>query len=187
MVTAPIMAAINIATLGQSAAATSATKAAQVAKTVGTLQKAFNKVKSAITAAKGSLETLVGGAEKLKKIQKIVKVGKKTYKVASTVGKEIDLFSRDFADNFADMTSPEIDREINQRFGKEAAYQIKREWAMRQLSMNLEANGFATAKNVLALASVADPTGLISVANAFMHPICKGDAKFPTVTPLYNY
>jgi hypothetical protein len=187
MVSAPIMAAVNIATLGQSAAATSAAKAAQVAQTTSKLTATVNKVKGLINAAKGSVETLVGGADKLKKIQKVVKIGKKTYKVASTVGKEIDLFSRDFADNFADMTSPEIDREINQRFGKEAAYQIKREWAMRQLTLNLEANGFATAKNVLTLASVADPTGLISVANAFLHPVCKADAKFPTVTPLYNY
>lgn len=187
MVSAPIMLAVNIATLGQSAAATSAAKAAQVAQTTSKLTATVNKVKSLVTAAKGSVETLVGGAEKLKKIQKVVKIGKKTFKVATTIGKEIDLFSRDFADNFADMTSPEIDREINQRFGKEAAYQIKREWALRQLSMNLEANGFATAKNILTVASVADPTGVVSVVNAFMHPVCKNDAKFPTVTPLYNY
>ena len=191
MVQEPVMLVVNtatlIATLGQSAAATGAAKAGQVATTVTKLAASMNKVKNAFKAVKGSVEQLVGGPAKLAQIKKIVKIGKKTYKVASTIGSEIDNFSIEFANNFSDMTSPEIDAEINARFGKVAAYQIKKEWGARHLMMNLEANGFATAKFLLELVSIADPIGVTGVINAFLHPICKSDAKLPEVTPLYDY
>jgi hypothetical protein len=41
-------------------------------------------------------------------------------------------------------------------------------------------------KTALAAVSVLDPTGLVSVANAFMHPICKADSPFPNVTAINN-
>ena len=186
MVTAPIIAAVNIATLGSASAATSAAKATQVATSVSKLTKAVDTVKKAMTTAKVSVETIVGGADKLAKIQKVGSVGWKTFVASTAVGKEIDKYSKEFADNFEDFTSGEISREINQRFGKEAAYQIKRQWGIRHLTMNLEANGFSTAKNVMTLIGIADPTGLVSVVNAFLHPVCKADTPFPTVTARYN-
>lgn len=197
MVSAPIIAALNIISLGQASAATNAAKAGASVATGGAaaasqaaklskLTQLSNSIKATMTAAKGSVTTLVGGAQNLAKIQNVVKVGGKVYSATSTIGEQVNLFSKEFADNFDLMTSYEIAREIDMRFGKEAAYQIKRQWGIRHLSMMLEANGFATAKNVISLVSIADPTGLVSVGNAFAHPVCKDNTPFPKVTPLYN-
>jgi hypothetical protein len=191
MVISPIMAAVSLATFGAGSAATgganAAAKAAQAAASGNKLILAKNTITAALTAAKGNVATLVGGAQKLAKIQNVAKIGGKIYVASSAVGKQVDLFSKEFADNFDVLTSPEIAREIDQRFGKEAAYQIKREWGVRHLTLMLEADGFKTANNVISLLSVADPTGLSSVVNAFMHPICKNDTPFPKVNPLYNH
>ncbi len=185
-VTAPIMALISIVSLGSASAATAPAKAAQVAASVSKLAAGLAKVKKALTAVKGSVEALVGGAKNLANIQKAVKIGSKLYVAGSAIGREVDLFSKEFADNFDQWTSPEIAREIDQRFGKEAAFQIKRQWGLRHLTLMLEADGFATGKNVLSLVSIADPTGLVAVAEAFMQPICKPDFPFPKVAALYN-
>lgn len=186
-VTAPIMAVISIVSLGSASAATGAAKAAQIGASVSKLAAAVDKVKKALTAVKGSVEALVGGAKNLANIQKAIKIGGKLYVAATAVGRQVDLFSKEFADNFDTWTSPEIAKEIDSRFGKEAAFQIKRQWGLRHLSMMLEVDGFATGKNVLMLVSVADPTGVVAVAEAFMHPVCKSDSKFPNVTALYNH
>lgn len=185
MVTAPIIAAVNIASLGSAAAALAApAKAVQIGASVGKMTKAVTFIKSAMTAAKGNVTTLVGGAQNLKTIKQGVETGGKVFVVGSAIHREVDMFSKEFADNFAEMTSKEIDAEINQRFGTEAAYQIKRQWGVRHLSLMLEADGFAMAKDALAAVSVVDPTGLVSVANAFMQPVCKADTPFPAVTAL---
>ncbi|MBS1789115.1 MAG: hypothetical protein JST85_15410 [Acidobacteria bacterium] len=189
---------MNIISLGQTSAATTAAKAGSSVATGGAaaasqaaklskLTQLSNSIKAAMTAAKGNVTTLVGGPENLAKIQNVVKTGGKAFKANSPFEKEVDLFSKEFADNFDLMTSPEINREINKRFGKDAAYQIKQQWGIRHLSMMLEANGFATAKNVVSTISMADPTGLVSVGNAFAHPICKDNTPFPAVHPLYNH
>ena len=185
-VTAPIMAVISIVSLGSASAITAPAKAAQVAASVSKLAAAAAKVSKAFKAVNGSVEALVGGAKNLANIKNVVKVGGKLYVAASAIGREVDLFSREFAENFEVWTTPEIAKEIDQRFGKEAAFQIKRQWGLRHLTLMLETDGFATAKNMLSLVSIADPTGLVAVGEAFMHPICKSDSRFPTVTALYN-
>ena len=186
MVTAPIMAAVNIATLGSAAAATAPAKAAKIGESVSKMKKAYNSVKAALSAAKGDVTKLLGGEEKVNKIKETAKIGGNIYKVATVTGSQIHLFSKEFADNFEEMTSKEIAAEIDSRFGPEAAYEIKRQWGIYHLGLMLEADGFKTGKNLLTLVSIADPTGLVSVAEAFMHPVCKKDAPFPEVVALYN-
>lgn len=189
-VTAPIMAVISIVSLGSASAATggvkAAAKAAELAVKAGKLAQAAAKIKKAAQAVGGNIETLVGGAKNLAKIKQVSKVGGKVYVAASAVGREVDLFSKEFADNFDEWTSPEIGKEIDRRFGPEAAFQVKRQWGLRHLSMMLEVDGFAAGKNVLSLVSIADPTGLVAVGEAFMHPVCKSDSPFPKVTLLYD-
>lgn len=179
----PIMAAITLATWGTAGAAV---KAGKFASTAPKLAKAFETVKGVLAEAKGSLEKAVGGAENLAKLQQTIKIGGKLYKAGSAVGREIDHFSKEFADDFEDMTSPEIAAEIDRHFGPQAAYVIKKQWGLNTLYSRLNADGFATAKNVLEIVSAADPTGLVGVAEAFMHPLCGVDTPFPTVHPLYD-
>jgi hypothetical protein len=176
------MAGVSLASLGGGSGAAGGAKSAQLSASLGKMGAALDKAKATFKAAKGNIETIVGGAERLAKIKGTVAVGKTLYKIASPIGYEIDSYAREFADNFEDMTSPEIAGEIDKRFSQEAAYQIKREWGVRHLLLNMEANTFATVKNLLDLASVGDPTGLVGVINAFAHPLCKDDTPFPGVT-----
>ena len=181
------MAAITLATWGRASVIGGVAKAAKVAESASRLTKAFNAVKDVAAAAKGAVEKMVGGPENLAKLQQVKKIGGKFYKAASAVGKEVDLYSKEFADSFEEQTSPEIAAEIDRHFGKDAAYAIKRQWGISHLFGMLEADGFATAKNVITLVSIADPTGIVGVADAFMHPICGPNSPFPTVHPLYNH
>lgn len=182
----PIMAAITLATWGRASVIGGAAKAAKVAVSAGRLTKAFNAIKNVLTVAKGAIEKAVGGAANVAKLQQVQKIGSKFFKVASGVGKEVDHFTKEFANSFADQTSPEIAAEIDKNFSPQAALAIKKQWGINMLFSKLDAEGFATAKNVLTIVSAADPTGIVGVAEAFMHPICGKNTPFPKVTPLYN-
>jgi len=51
----------------------------------------------------------------------------------------------------------------------------------------LNAEGFATSINAIGIVSAANPTGLVGVVAAYMHPICENNTPFPTVHPLYKH
>ena len=191
MVISPVMAAVSLATFGEASAATTAARTAeetaQAAESASKLKTLAKAVETTMTAVKGNVAELVGGAENLAKLQTAAKVGGKVYTISTAVGRQVDLFSRQFADNFAVLTSPEINVEIDQKFGKDAAYQIKRQWGIQHLALMLDTDGFKTAQNAISIVSAVDPTGLVGVASAFMHPICKDNTPFPTVHPLYNH
>ncbi|MBK9153616.1 MAG: hypothetical protein IPM25_05290 [Chloracidobacterium sp.] len=179
MTSAPIIAAVKIAalvvTFGGSSAATGGAAAAQaggklalqspklvkLAKLAADLQRIYNVNKAAITAAT------------------------KSPTVINAIKAQTDLFATEFAKNFGDMTHPNIEKEIDVRFSKEAAFEIKREWGVRHLALMMEANGIVTAKNVIDIAGTADPTGLVGVVSAFINPLCKDDTPFPNVNPTY--
>lgn len=186
MISAPVMAAISIgtmvATMGSSAAVSGAVSAGgKAATSVGKLSQIFNSVKGIATSAKGSVQTMVGGAKNFDKLKTAAKVAGKMKTVLTPIGEEINNYSKEFADNFDVLVGPEIAREVDSRFTPEAAYQIKREWGIRHLELNLEANGISTAKALISAVSAVDPTGLVNVVEAFLHPICKGDTPFPNV------
>ncbi len=199
MVIAPIVAAISLATFGTEGeiaagaahgaqlATTAAIEAERIATVAARLKQSYQVIKGALAAVKGNVAELVGGAENLKKIQDLAKAGGKIYTISSKITKELDLFSKEFADNFEVLTSKEIAAEIDNRFSKDAAYQLKRQWGLSHLTLMLNADGFATASNVIGIASAADITGITGVVAAYMHPICENNTPFPTVHPLYNH
>ena len=164
MASAPFVAALNIATLGRASAATSGVKAAKLAASASKMTKAVDSIKKAIKVA-GAVSD--------------------AYTVASAVNSQAELFATEFSDNFDVLTSPEIEAEVNRNFSPRAAYQIKRQWGMRHLTLMLEADGFATAKNIMSVVGVFDPTGVVDLVNAYAHPICKPDTPFPRVAALY--
>lgn len=199
MVIAPITAAISLATFGSEGeiaggvahgaqlATTTAIEAERVATVAARLKQAYGVIKETLAAVKGNIAELVGGPENLQKIQNMAKAGGKIYTISSKITKELDMFSKEFADNFDVLTSKEIAAEIDNRFGKDAAYQIKRQWGLSHLTLMLNADGFATATNTIGIVAAADPTGLVGVVGAYMHPICENNTPFPTVHPLYNH
>ena len=84
--------------------------------------------------------------------------------VVSAIGHEVDTFSKEFANNFDAWTSPEIAKEIDTRFGKDAAFQIKRKWGLRHLTLMLKADGLESAKNAIAVLSRREET-MIAASN----------------------
>ena len=190
-VISPITAAISLVTFGAGAAVAkgvqAASAAARFAASANRLKASYQAVKRAMELAKGNLKELVGGAENFEKLKRVKKVGGKVYAVATDIGQVVDQFSQEFADNFDVLTSPEIGAEIDKRFGKEAARQVKRQWGIRHLTLMLQTDGgFQTAQSVVSTVAAVDPTGLVGVADAFMKPICSNNAPFPVVHPLYT-
>jgi len=189
----PIAGEISDAARAAKGAATAAEEAAEVSKLdqiAAKLKELYAPVKDLMTTAKGNIAEVVGGEENLAKIFATAKIGVKagsaTYTISSAANRQIDLYSKEVADNFSDMTSGAIDAQIDKSFGKTAAYQIKKQWGIRSVLLNMDNDGFATAKNAVSAASAADPTGILSCVSAYMQPLCKNSVPFPTVHPLYN-
>ena len=161
-----------------------ATVGEKIAASAAKLKAAYGSIKDAV---KGSIAEAVGGEENLEKITMVGKVGGRVYVAANATNKQIDEYSREYADNFDKLTSPAIAAQIDQRFGRNGAYQVKREWGVRHIFLMLNADGFTTATNQVNLASAIDVTGVSSVVAAYMKPICSNNTSFPTVHPLYGY
>lgn len=179
MTSAPIIAAVKIAALivtfgGSSAATTSAGAGVGGGKLLANSPK---------------LAKLAQLADKLRRFYKtnedLIKIGSANKTMILTWKSQIDIFATEFANNFGDMTSPEVEEMIDRKFSKEAAFEIKKEWGRHHVGLMMEANGINTAKNVLSVAGIADPTGITGVVSAFTHPLCKDDTPFPTVNPKY--
>lgn len=159
----------------------------RIAASAAKLKAAYGTIKDSVAALKGNVAEAVGGEENLEKITMVVKGGGRIYVASSAVNKQIDLYSREYADNFDKLTSPAIAAQIDQRFGKTGAYQVKREWGVRHILLTLNADGFVTSTNQVNLASAIDVTGVASVVAAYMKPICANNTVFPAVHPLYDY
>ena len=114
------------------------------------------------------------------------KVGGKVYVAATATNKEIDEYSKEYADNFDKLTSPAIVAQIDQRFGLGGAYQVKREWGVRNLLMMSAVNQLTNSADEVKLASAVDITGVSSVVAAYMKPICTNTTSFPVIHPLYK-
>lgn len=182
----PIGGEISEAAKGAATGAEAAAEASKLAQIGAKLKQLYAPVKDLVAAAKGKLEDVVGGPENLQKIFDVGQFGGKVYTVASAANRQIDLYSREVADNFTDMTSVAINAQIDRSFSPDAAYQIKRQWGIRSMLMNMENDGFATAKNAVSAASAADPTGILNCVSAYMQPICSSSVPFPVVHPLYG-
>jgi hypothetical protein len=163
----------------------------EVAASASKLKVAYDAVKESLTALqgdiKGKVAQAVGGEDNLEKITMVGKVGGRVYVAANATVKEMDDYSKEYANNFDKLTSPAIAAQIDQRFGKEGAYQVKRQWGIRHLLLSLNVDGFVTATNQVSLASSIDVTGVSSVVAAYMKPICANNTTFPLVHPLYDY
>jgi|GEM_PF-5663765 len=91
-----------------------------------------------------------------------------------------------YASNFAAMTSPDIDKAINQKFGPQGAKYIKMQYALYAFALSLQADSSGTAADILPIISFYDPTGIASVVQAYNHPTCDYGTPMPAVTPLYT-
>ena len=82
-------------------------------------------------------------------------------------------------------TSKEINDEINRRFRPKTASYLKKRWGDIQLKEMAEADGMGIAQDVLSMASLADPTGVVGAVASFTKPICQTVIPFPSLSGGY--
>ena len=95
-------------------------------------------------------------------------------------------YAGEYSNRFSELTSKEINDEIDRHFGPVGAKQVKMAWARQHVALMLQAHGFETAQTVMGIVSAFDPTGITGVVSAFMHPLCDAQTPFPTVTVRYK-
>jgi hypothetical protein len=193
-----VMVAVNIATFGSSSAAMPALKAGEEAVQVGTsfvkvggklmnFQKKFWKTIDVLAKA----ATKVKDATVVQKIMKIynsapVQIGIKLVKVGKWEYNTMQDMKHSFAAEFSELTSPEINSEIDSKFNPLVAKYIKETWADIQMAEMAQTNGFVIAHDVLSYVSIVDPTGILSVVDAFTKPICGANVPWPTLLGTYK-
>lgn len=91
-------------------------------------------------------------------------------------------FRKAYAEDFEELTSTEINAEIDKHFVRETANYLKEVWGAMQLAEMAEANGWQIAESVLAAASIADISGITGLVAAYAKPICKAIVPFPCLS-----
>ncbi len=169
------MLAINIATFGAAGAAEGEVNGAVAGSTA--LARESSKLTSIFNDIKEALP-------------KVGKVGSVALTVGLTVKGRVEQYQKEFSDNFALLTSDEIARKIDTQFGLGPAGRVwvKKQWGLQHLQLRNpnDSNEWANFKNVLTALSL-EPTGVVSVVNAFLSPKCLDDKPIPMVNPLYKY
>lgn len=160
--------------------------ASRIAASAAKLKAAYGAVKDAVTALKGNVVEAVGGEENMSKLLDAKMVAGKVYVLANDANTQVNLYSREYADNFEKLTSKGIADQITSRFGETGAYQVERQWGIRHALLNLNEDGFANTANQISILSTADFTGVLSVVSAYMKPVCADNTPFPAVEPLYT-
>lgn len=170
MVISPIMAAISLATLGG---------ASGVTVTGNTIKGGTT---TAATKAPGIIAKMKAIYAKIDLEVKAIKLTNNAYKTSSAIVSERDLVLKEFSENFAEMTSYEINKTLEERLHPKQLEEVRLEWAKRHFYLMGQTNADVTLRNALTVASVVDPTGLLAVEKAFYHPVCKNSTPFPTIT-----
>lgn len=115
------------------------------------------------------------------------------FKVANTTRKVVSLlygasaeFKSAYAEDFANQTSPAINKEIDDRFNPDTAAYIKKQWASVQLNEMVSVRDFNITNDVLSALSIADISGVSGLVNSFLHPVCADVIPFPTLSQNYK-
>lgn len=132
------------------------------------------------TLGRGSTATQVAKLSKIKGLAKGGgKLGAREHKL------ELHASTRDWVNDavadFQELTTPEVDRELQSHFSGDALRWIKEQYALNHLALLLEAEGDQSARDMLADIASVDPTGIAGVVDAFSQPMCQNPAPFPTV------
>lgn len=90
-------------------------------------------------------------------------------------------YKHDYAENFEEQTTKEINDAIDQNFAPHTATYLKQQWAMRELMIMAEANDWGIATDALLFSSAFDPTGVLDVIAAYTKPNCVVNEKFPVI------
>lgn len=196
MVLSPIVLA---ATIGMTVVgAGKAPSAAQQLFTIGKGSVKVEKTSKIGLAAGKCLEKISEGVSKVKDLTVVKKaiafnssdVGKvtKAYgKTAYLEYKMVEQYKKSYSEDFATVTSPDINAQLDQNFHPDVAKYLKEYWAGIQMKEMADQLAFQIANDVmdgLSIISIAEPTGImgagIATVQAFTKPICAGNVPFPT-------
>jgi hypothetical protein len=203
MVISPILMIVSIATF-ETGSGVEIAEMQAAAKNLGIAANA-RKVASATTATrmKTVFNTLKGKAkllgtraenflgydnvQNLKTGVTALKNGNRARVTISGTARLYFTYAGEYSNRFSELTSKEINDEIDNHFGRVGANQVKMAWARQHAALMLQAHGFETAQTVMGMISSFDPTGITGVVSAYMHPLCDDMTPFPTVKVLYKH
>lgn len=189
MAQAPVGAALSLVTLGfDKAAANAATKGAEAAAKGG---KAAKQGVALAAMARGRWAPLAKHLAK-ELAKQAAKKGKQgidgaynLLTIKDALGGEIAHWTAFFAkpDNFIQATSRNINAAVSRSYrgAPHKADYVRKLWSIYHLGILAEADGFATAANVISAASVFDITGLSYVVAVYLKPTCNKNVPFPTI------
>eukprot|EP00977_Amphora_coffeiformis_P000433 scaffold111_cov149-Amphora_coffeaeformis.AAC.11 len=188
-VTAPIILAANIATLGLVTPATGAANAATDTITVGgkvlTASSRFGKTLISTVKTLQTIKPGVGKGATIVQTIRHARLGTKLDTVTTLFDygrgyyDAIQNFRNAFEEDFAELTSPEINRMLDQNFHPITARFLKGIWADRQFAEMAEVWGWNIGSNILAAAALVDISGVTGVVSAYAKPICAAIIPFP--------
>lgn len=164
LVTAPLVLAVNAATLGAGMGATTAARTGLKAATK------YDKIK---TLAVKVIDKAQDASDAVT--------------VATELKETTEMWIREFVGSFAERTSPRVVETLSQHFCGDALQWVKEQYGLVQLAAMLKLDGVATAESVLTVAAVVDPTGISALIDAYKNPRCAADAPFPNVKVLSPY
>lgn len=180
MILGPLIVAANIGTLGLTSVPTSAARTVTVgAKIV----KYSNKVGFALLKLAEKLEPQ--NALSLSEGAKVIKrAGGSAVEILDKVNSaysQYSVFTMLYAESFPDVTSAEINNELDEALTPEDAMHIKTLWSTLTFDEVQAAEGWNIAKTTLAVTSLVDITGLTGVIDAYTNPKCLDVVPFPII------
>jgi hypothetical protein len=96
----------------------------------------------------------------------------KTAKIGLNTHNSVALLRQAVKTDFASITSPEINNKIDALYDPIEAAFIKSEYTNTMLAEMQATTDFDIAKSALTAVAMIDPTGIVSLVNAFTQPIC---------------
>ncbi|MBE7170785.1 MAG: hypothetical protein INR73_09350 [Williamsia sp.] len=195
------MLAINIATFGSTSAAKPLVKkgeeAVEVAGRFAVISGGLTKVQKTLWASIDALSNAAGKVKDIEIVKRVMKVYNENegYVMASKgviMGVKAAYYATKgykdaYVENFAALTSPEINAEIDLQLDTLTAKFVKETWADLQITEMAQTNGFVIAHEVLSTVSSVDPTGVLGVVDAYTKPVCGANMPWPILSKPYKF
>jgi hypothetical protein len=158
---------------------------------------ALESAEAALGGAAGTIDVALDGA-KWAKLSKALETAEELFGQVTdaqdriqylldnveNLGAEIERWNGEYEDNFRELTSWQVDNMINRQFNEQDRSYIKQKYAQYQLTTMLTQDAWRIAGTVTTAVGF-EPTGIVSVIEAFAHPVCvPGPVPFPNVRVL---
>lgn len=192
--------AANIATLGLATPATAGAKAGvETVKFAGKALTGTSKIGKAFVAVANNLQSVAKTGKKgyvmakrayNSKTGQLLKDGyttiKDVYDMTQSVYTSATDYYTAYAEVFSEMTSPAINRKIDESFHPGTAQYLKEYWANIQLAQMASANHMTIAQDALSIVSIVDITGVTGIVSAYTHPVCEERVVWPNFGNKYK-